>query len=1059
MEGLFSSLFGLFPGVLYPQHCFPHPGKKHHHHLAPPRRNFCRAPYASKQHPWGGAYTHPELPKQLLRYAARRSSIGPNMSAASQRRRKHPVAKIKGSWSAEEDDKLRKLVERYGEGQWAVISQQLNKAFGKSEDQGRIGKQCRERWNHHLCPGIRKDAWTQAEEEQLVAAHRQLGNKWSDIARRLPGRTENAVKNFWNATLRRKDAPSAEGAPQALKAYMIELGLIGSGAGASSSKAPAAAAGAAQRAPKRKRSAQDINPSLDTAADPNWEPGTEGHLLLPAAAAAAGAAADAAPQPGTPAGATAAAAAAAAGHLTENRQQLLAGVKTGPEHAPLNALHWGPLGTQQADGTAADTSAVALPEADVAATAEQHQIAGHHWLQQSAAHSIGGRVADSFVSCPDLVRLSGTGQIVGASAAAATSDPAAADGLLLLPSAVGGCQVLDAMPLAPAAGASLQPAHDQGTVGSPSQQHPGGSAAFWACHAASRDSSQHLSSSFPGGGSSSVGTTAPWSPGCPALISKTPSMPSMHIAHQQPLLLLLPGQQEEDEAQPCNSQADTAMAAGAGAGAAAECEPLLGGCFPSAVLDMQESVDLQETVAFAVDEAYSSWASMDSLDLIKQMPCVAVDDSSNPTELTAGAAAAGLTGHLVTQPPAHTQSAGSVEGTPTPCASLGHAAELQPGTALAAAAGGAAAAAAAAHRLSSARQLGQSGSSTELMLLGALHLSQQQQQQWQVPQRASPDVCWGLSGDATHQGSSALMPSSSSLAGSLQAQSQPGSATAVAAGRFSTSSSDCFQHSPVVGSGSGCWGQAAAAAAGQERGTPAPTSSGWGDAFAQPAAAAAGAGTQFVAQHGGVCVPQQQQQQPAGGVQAPDLYAHMCQPEDVAVVTRAAAPSHDQVMALLAAPLPGQFQQPATYLEVSLYTECVAQLRPVVPQALAQQLRQRGLPSRLAAQYSGSTSSGGPVGGAYCASSSFQAALREDLEVYLGVLMASVRVRRGQADPCLGRLVVVMRPTGREEGGSSGSSSPEEVALIIAASSSSKAMGDDAVLWLLRQLEGVLQVQ
>jgi hypothetical protein len=44
-----------------------------------------------------------------------------------------------------------------------------------------------QRWNHHLCPGIRKDAWTEAEEEQLVAAHRQLGNKWSDIARRLPG--------------------------------------------------------------------------------------------------------------------------------------------------------------------------------------------------------------------------------------------------------------------------------------------------------------------------------------------------------------------------------------------------------------------------------------------------------------------------------------------------------------------------------------------------------------------------------------------------------------------------------------------------------------------------------------------------------------------------------------------------------------------------------------------------------------------------------------------------------------------------------------------------------
>lgn len=44
-----------------------------------------------------------------------------------------------------------------------------------------------QRWNHHLHPDIRKDAWTEGEEQQLVAAHRQLGNKWSDIARKLPG--------------------------------------------------------------------------------------------------------------------------------------------------------------------------------------------------------------------------------------------------------------------------------------------------------------------------------------------------------------------------------------------------------------------------------------------------------------------------------------------------------------------------------------------------------------------------------------------------------------------------------------------------------------------------------------------------------------------------------------------------------------------------------------------------------------------------------------------------------------------------------------------------------
>lgn len=87
------------------------------------------------------------------------------------------------------------------------------------------------------------------------------------------------MKNHWNATLRRKDAPSADGSPQALKAYMVELGLISS---SSSGKA------AAQRAPKRKRSSKDTHASQDTAADPNWEPGTEGLLLPPAGGSAAG---------------------------------------------------------------------------------------------------------------------------------------------------------------------------------------------------------------------------------------------------------------------------------------------------------------------------------------------------------------------------------------------------------------------------------------------------------------------------------------------------------------------------------------------------------------------------------------------------------------------------------------------------------------------------------------------------------------------------------------------------------------------------------------------------
>ena len=85
---------------------------------------------------------------------------------------------IKGPWSKEEDELVVQLVAQYGPKKWSKIASHLK---------GRIGKQCRERWHNHLNPAIRKDAWTPEEDNILLEEHARLGNKWAEIARKLPG--------------------------------------------------------------------------------------------------------------------------------------------------------------------------------------------------------------------------------------------------------------------------------------------------------------------------------------------------------------------------------------------------------------------------------------------------------------------------------------------------------------------------------------------------------------------------------------------------------------------------------------------------------------------------------------------------------------------------------------------------------------------------------------------------------------------------------------------------------------------------------------------------------
>ncbi|XVF74331.1 hypothetical protein PTKIN_Ptkin13bG0101900 [Pterospermum kingtungense] len=102
----------------------------------------------------------------------------------------------KGAWTAEEDRKLAEVIAVHGAKRWKTIAIKAGL--------NRCGKSCRLRWMNYLRPNIKRGNISDQEEDLILRLHKLLGNRWSLIAGRLPGRTDNEIKNYWNSHLSKK---------------------------------------------------------------------------------------------------------------------------------------------------------------------------------------------------------------------------------------------------------------------------------------------------------------------------------------------------------------------------------------------------------------------------------------------------------------------------------------------------------------------------------------------------------------------------------------------------------------------------------------------------------------------------------------------------------------------------------------------------------------------------------------------------------------------------------------------------------------------------------------
>ncbi|CAK9314668.1 unnamed protein product [Citrullus colocynthis] len=108
----------------------------------------------------------------------------------------------RGPWSPAEDLRLITFIQNHGHDNWRALPKQAGLL--------RCGKSCRLRWINYLRPDVKRGNFTQDEEEMIIKLHKTWGNKWSKIASRLPGRTDNEIKNVWNTHLKKRLLPTTK---------------------------------------------------------------------------------------------------------------------------------------------------------------------------------------------------------------------------------------------------------------------------------------------------------------------------------------------------------------------------------------------------------------------------------------------------------------------------------------------------------------------------------------------------------------------------------------------------------------------------------------------------------------------------------------------------------------------------------------------------------------------------------------------------------------------------------------------------------------------------------